>query len=74
MRNHKLFCIAVFSLTLAGLLSAAATAQTTRGTFLGTVSDETGGILPGVEVTVINLDTGATRLAISNDEGRYRMV
>ena len=74
MRNHKLFCIAVFSLTLAGLLSGAAMAQTTRGTFLGTVSDETGGILPGVEVTVTNLDTGATRLAISNDEGRYRMV
>ena len=73
MRNHKLFCIAVFSLTLAGLLSAAALAQTTSGTIRGTVADETGGILPGVEVTVTNVDTGATRLAISDDEGRYQV-
>ena len=73
MRNHKLFCIAVFSLTLAGLLSAAAFAQSTSGTIRGVVADETGGILPGVEVTVTNLATGATRLAVSDDEGRYQV-
>jgi len=73
MRNHKLFCIAVFSLTLAGLLSVAALAQTTTGTIRGTVVDETGGILPGVEVTVTNPATGATRLTVSDDEGRYQV-
>ncbi|MEE8461643.1 MAG: TonB-dependent receptor, partial [Acidobacteriota bacterium] len=51
----------------------AALAQTTSGTIRGVVADETGGILPGVEVTVTNLDTGASRLAISDDEGRYQV-
>ena len=73
MRSNKLFCIAVFSLTMAGLLSVAALAQTTTGTIRGTVADETGGILPGVEVTVTNLATGATRPTVSDDEGRYQV-
>ena len=73
MRNHKLFCIAVFGLTLVILLSVTASAQSTSGTIRGTVADESGGILPGVEVTVTNLETGATRLAISDDEGRYQV-
>ena len=71
MRSNKLFCIAVFSLTLAGLLSAAALGQATGATISGTVSDESGGILPGVEVAVTNTDRGSTRNTISDDEGRY---
>ena len=71
MRNHKLFCIAVFSLTLAGLLSVAALGQSTNATISGTVSDETGGVVPGVEVLVTHLDRGTTRTIVSDDEGRY---
>ena len=71
MRNHKLFYIAVFSLTLAGLLSAAALGQATSAEISGTVADETGGVLPGVEVTVTNTNRGATRATVSDDEGRY---
>ncbi len=71
MRNHKLFGIAVFSLTLAGLLSAAALGQAASATISGTVQDETGGVLPGVEVLVTNLDRGTTRTTVSDDEGRY---
>jgi hypothetical protein len=69
MKRHKLFCIAVFSLTLAGLLSAAALGQSAA--ISGTVADETGGILPGVEVTLTNTERGTTRNTISDDEGRY---
>ena len=71
MRNHKLFCIAVFTLTLAGLLSVAAMAQSTNATISGKVTDETGGVLPGVEISFTNLDRGATRSTVSDDEGRY---
>jgi hypothetical protein len=71
MRSNKLFCIAAFSLTLAGLLSAAALGQAASATISGTVQDATGGILPGVEVVVTNLDRGATRTTVSDDEGRY---
>ena len=71
MRNHKLFCIAVFSLTLAGLLSAAALGQAASATISGTVQDETGGVLPGVEVALTNTDRGTSRTTVSDDEGRY---
>ena len=62
----------VLGLIVALFVPVTGLAQTTSGTILGTVADETGGVLPGVEVTVTNLDTGAIRLAISDDEGRYR--
>jgi hypothetical protein len=46
-------------------------AQISTATIEGTVSDTTGAVLPGVEVTISNLDNGQTRLAITGDEGRY---
>ncbi|MDA2935126.1 carboxypeptidase regulatory-like domain-containing protein, partial [Acidobacteria bacterium AH-259-D05] len=49
-------------------------AQQTTGIISGTVADETGGVLPGVEVTARNTETGLTRTAISDDEGRYRLA
>ncbi|MCZ6876623.1 MAG: carboxypeptidase regulatory-like domain-containing protein [Acidobacteria bacterium] len=42
------------------------------GTISGTVSDETGAVLPGSTVEVVNLDTGATRVVVTDDEGRFR--
>ncbi|MCH8183706.1 MAG: carboxypeptidase regulatory-like domain-containing protein [Proteobacteria bacterium] len=48
-------------------------AQQTTGTISGVVSDETGGVLPGVDVTARNTGTEATRTVISDDEGRYRL-
>ncbi len=52
------------------LASSMAWAQT-RATISGTIADETGALLPGVEVTVTNLDTGISRSVLSNDEGSY---
>jgi hypothetical protein len=48
-------------------------AQQISGTISGVVKDETGGVLPGVEVTSRNTGTEATRTVISDDEGRYRL-
>ena len=48
-------------------------AQLRTGSILGTVTDSTGAILPGVEVTAISVDTGQSRLAITGDEGTYRI-
>ncbi len=47
-------------------------AQVTTGTILGTVSDETGGVLPRVEITLTNTETGINRTVITGDEGTYR--
>lgn len=53
------------------VISSVAWAQMTTAGLSGTVTDETGGLLPGVEITVTNVDTGRTRSVVSDDEGRY---
>jgi hypothetical protein len=52
---------------------AIAAAQAINGTIEGTVIDDQGGVLPGVAVTVTNLDTGDTRTVVSNESGLYRV-
>jgi len=52
------------------LLSAPLIAQV--GTISGRVMDETGAVLPGVTVTITNVDTGIARTLVSSDEGIYR--
>jgi len=49
-----------------------AMAQLTQGTISGVVQDETGAVLPGVEVTLTHLGTGHARSTVSDEEGRYR--
>jgi hypothetical protein len=51
--------------------SGPARAQLTAGTIVGMVSDETGAILPGAEVTVRNVETGLARTLFTNERGRY---
>ena len=42
------------------LLCPVLMAQRTTGTLVGTVTDPTGAILPGAEITVTNVDTGVS--------------
>jgi hypothetical protein len=42
------------------------------GSIEGAVTDATGAVLPGVEIELQNVDTGNTRVLVSNDEGNYR--
>ncbi len=46
-------------------------AQAATGTISGTVTDETGAIMPGVSVTLKNVDTGANRNAVTDRSGDY---
>jgi Carboxypeptidase regulatory-like domain/TonB dependent receptor/TonB-dependent Receptor Plug Domain len=46
-------------------------AQTFRGTLLGTVTDTSGGAVPGANVVVKNIDTGLTRTLVTSDDGSY---
>jgi hypothetical protein len=62
----------VLMLVLAGAARSFAQSQAVNGTIEGTVSDESGAALPGVSVTVSNLDTGDTRVVVTNDGGVYR--
>jgi hypothetical protein len=46
-------------------------AQVANGTILGVVQDASGAVIPGVSVTVKNLDTGITRSVTTDEGGRY---
>jgi hypothetical protein len=58
---------------LAVTMPSAAVAQMTRGGLVGTVRDASGGVIPGVTVTVTNMDTNAARVAVSDEQGTYRI-
>ena len=45
----------------------------TSATISGTVSDTTGAIIPGVSVSVLQVETGATRSAVTDDRGHYNV-
>lgn len=51
-----------------------ATAQEFRGAIEGTVSDTTGGVLPGVTVTVTNTATAVEQNVVTDDSGRFRVL
>src|SRR5260370_13119978 len=68
----------MFKYILSALLSLSLTApalaqsQGANGAIEGTVSDSSGGVLPGVTVTITNVDTGAGRAVVTNEKGLYR--
>src|SRR6266404_1429808 len=51
-------------------ISSAAWAQATAQ-ISGSVADQSGAVLPGVEVTATQLDTGVSRSTITNETGLY---
>jgi len=65
---------ALAAVLLTTLLAAPALAQSqaANGSIEGTISDSSGGILPGVTVTITNTDTGLERSLVTNAEGQYR--
>ncbi len=60
------FALVFFSLSLA------TSAQTSRGTVSGTVSDSTGAVISGVSVVITNTATTVSRSTVTNTEGIYR--
>jgi hypothetical protein len=53
---------------------AVAQAQDFRGAIAGRVVDESGGVLPGVTITVTARDTNATHTAVTNETGNYSLL
>ena len=46
-------------------------AQEITGTIYGRLTDQTGGVLPGVKVTVVSVETEQRRETVTNSVGRY---
>ena len=66
---RKEIVLAILLLTL--IAAPVMMAQSIKARISGTVSDETGGVIPGVEITLTNLDLAVSRTVISNDLGLY---
>lgn len=56
------------------LAAAPAAAQEFRGSIAGTIIDVSGGVLPGVTVTVTNTDTGVSQNVVTDGEGRFQVL
>src|SRR2546426_3254486 len=70
--SHPLFrftLLGVFACLL--IAPAAVRADITRFDLSGTITDATGGVLPGVTVTLKNADTGFNRSTVTDADGRY---
>jgi len=66
----RIFLSALLTLALAVPSFAQSTAA--NGAIEGTISDSSGGVLPGVSVTIVNAETGAGRTVVTNEKGIYR--
>jgi hypothetical protein len=67
------FTSALLAALMACLLAPPASAQVTTATIVGTITDSSGGALPGATVTARNVDTGFSRTVPSNEVGAYRL-
>src|SRR5687768_13864553 len=56
------------------VLAAPALAQSTGGSLLGTITDDQGGVLPGVTVSARNTETGLTRTTVTGADGQYQLL
>ncbi len=70
MMNRLVVVGVVLTLSLS---TALAQSQANTADLVGVVKDQTGGVLPGVEITATNSATDLARTAISGDDGGYRV-
>jgi hypothetical protein len=69
--NRTLRPLVFFALLLLFIPSLAAAQAGSTAQIAGNVKDDTGGVLPGVTITVTQTATGLTRTAVSDDTGGY---
>jgi hypothetical protein len=70
-RSFRLGCLVALLAVLVPV-TAFAQSQAINGTIEGTLKDPSGGLMPGVTVTIRNMDTGAERVVVTNLQGVYR--
>jgi hypothetical protein len=60
-------------LAATALLLGAVSAFAQQATITGTVTDTSGGVLPGVTITIIHEETGNTFEAVTDAQGQFRI-
>ncbi len=74
--SERLFLAVGFSCLLLFFQPSATYAQggsAAAASILGTVTDPSGGVIPGVEITVTNTDTGISQTVTTGKDGRYEV-
>ncbi len=64
--------VSLLSLLGAGFLASVLLAQSPTGTITGTVSDPSGGVVPGAKADITNTLTGISRSATTNAAGNFQ--
>ena len=72
--SQKSLQFGLIAFVLALVLTSVTLAQVSNGVILGTVRDSSGGVVPGVDVVVTDVATGAEHRAITGSQGNYRVV
>src|SRR6266700_7968840 len=72
-KSMRLGCMWMVSFTLT-LWAIGAMAQVDTGTILGTITDATGAVVPGANVTIFNLETSAMLTAKTSADGRFEFT
>ncbi len=72
--RHALAAFCLFVLVLPSLGGRGPAAQEFRGSVRGIVTDSTGAVLPGVTVSVTNVDTKVAQTVVTDAEGRYQIL
>ncbi len=69
--KNKDVCSVMLLAFLFSLIGRLAWSQTTTAQITGRITDKTGGVIQGADITVANVDTGVKKTTISNEEGYY---
>src|SRR5215204_59589 len=72
--QHAVFMFLVCLLGVIAPSFVSAQGGTSTASVSGRVTDATGGVLPGVAVTVTSLATNQQRTVVTNDQGMYRFA
>ena len=72
-RLHAFRRVATAIVALIALATSLVLAQGATATMSGVVHDGTGGVIPGVTVTIKHTETGLTRTVQTAEDGGYRM-
>src|SRR6185503_2245760 len=71
---YRITRLLLLAVTLVATGVAAAAAQDFRGGIRGTITDATGGILPGVTVTVANAETKIAQTVVTDEKGLFEVL
>ena len=74
MFKSRTLLVAVFAVAWLLVAALPSFAQFDTATVVGTVKDNTGGVVPGATVTLTNLDTGVTTIRVTEANGSFEFI